>query len=81
MIASVLLDRSHVKKYDPRLMIVSGVESQYYTTSEVTAVFEDTLAKQVPRFLVKYQGVVDRLDTKKVRKIKDTYLELTKRNE
>ena len=57
------------------------VESQYYTTSEVTAVFEDTLAKQVPRFLVKCQGVVDRLDTKKVRKIRNTYLELTKRNE
>ena len=57
------------------------VESQYYTTSEVTSAFEDTLAKQVPRFLVKCQGVVDRLDTKKVRKIRNTYLELTKRNE
>lgn len=57
------------------------VKTQYYTTSDVSAVFEDTLVRQVPRLLVKCRGIVDRLDAKKVRKIRDTYADLIKRNE
>jgi uncharacterized protein (UPF0332 family) len=55
------------------------VESQYYTTSGIPAVFEDTLAKEVPRFLVKCQGIVNRLDAKKVQKIRDMFTEQVKR--
>jgi uncharacterized protein (UPF0332 family) len=57
------------------------VKSQYYTTSEVPAVFEDVLAKQVPQFLVKCRGIVDRLDTKKIQKIRKMYTESIKRKE
>jgi len=54
------------------------VESQYYTTSEIPAAFEDTLAHQVPRFLVKCRGIADRLDTRKIQKIRDLFTELVK---
>ena len=55
------------------------IESQYYTTSEIPAVFEETLAKQVPRFLVKCQGIVDRMDAKKIQTIRDLFAEQAKR--
>jgi uncharacterized protein (UPF0332 family) len=55
------------------------VESQYYTTSEIPAAFEDTLAKQVPHFLVKCQGIVDRMDAKKIQKIREIFTEQVKR--
>lgn len=55
------------------------VKTQYYTTSEVSVAFEEMLAKQVPRFLVKCRGIVDRLDTKKINKLRETYSELVKK--
>lgn len=55
------------------------VKTQYYTTSEVSVVFEEMLAKQVPRFLVKCRGIVDRLDTKKINRLRETYSELVKK--
>lgn len=55
------------------------VESQYYTSSEIPAAFEDALAKEVPRFLVKCRGISDRLDTRKIQKIRDLYTDLVKR--
>jgi uncharacterized protein (UPF0332 family) len=55
------------------------VESQYYTTSDVSDVFAETLAKQAPHFLVKCRGIVDRLDTKQIGKLRETYLDLVKK--
>ena len=40
--------------------------------SEVSGDFEDTLTQQVPRFLVKYRGIVDRLDAKQIGKLRET---------
>jgi uncharacterized protein (UPF0332 family) len=55
------------------------VKTQYYTTSDVSAAFENTLAKQVPHFLVKCRRIVDRLDAKKIRSIRDAYTERVKK--
>jgi len=55
------------------------VETQYYTTSEVSGDFEDTLTQQVPRFLVKCRGIVDRLDAKQIGKLRETFLERVKK--
>jgi uncharacterized protein (UPF0332 family) len=60
---------------------LARVKTQYYTTSDVSSAFDDTLDAEVPHLLVKCRGIVDRLDAKKVRKIRDTYAELVKRNE
>jgi uncharacterized protein (UPF0332 family) len=57
------------------------VKTQYYTTSDVSSAFEDTLVRQVPRLLVKCRGIVDHLDAKKIRRIRDRYAELVKRVE
>ena len=54
------------------------IETQYYTTSDVSVVFEKTLAKQVPHFLVKCRGIVNRLDAKQIKKLRETYSELVK---
>jgi uncharacterized protein (UPF0332 family) len=53
------------------------VETQYYTTSDVSAGFEETLVHEVPRFLVKCRGIVDRLNEKTIKKLRDEYLERT----
>lgn len=56
------------------------IKTQYYTTSDVSGEFEDTLVKQVPRFLVKCHGIVDRLDAKKIRNIRDAYTDRIKQD-
>jgi len=55
------------------------VKTQYYTTSDVSAEFEEILVKQVPRFLVKCRGIVDRLDLKEIQKIRKAYAERVKK--
>jgi uncharacterized protein (UPF0332 family) len=55
------------------------IETQYYTTSEVSAIFEEILKKQVPRFLVKCRGIVDRLNEKQIGNLREMYRELAKK--
>jgi uncharacterized protein (UPF0332 family) len=75
----VLMDYFSMEDYDMlERARQARIESQYYTTSEVSGAFEEVLVKQAPRFLVKCRGIVDRLDVKETARLRKRYLELVK---
>lgn len=49
------------------------VETQYYIASDVSEAYVGTLARQVPRFLVKCRGIVDGLKEKDVQALRQSF--------
>ncbi|MDN7024031.1 hypothetical protein FGU65_03845 [Methanoculleus sp. FWC-SCC1] len=47
------------------------VETQYYVASSVSETVSGTLSKRVPRFLVKCRSVIEGLDEKQVRRLRE----------
>lgn len=54
------------------------VETQYYISSDASGGFVDTLAQQVPRFLMKCRGIVDGLKEKEVQTLRQSFAGLIK---
>src|SRR3989339_1388217 len=68
----------------PELTLISDsmqarVDSQYYTNREVSEITIAEMIKQAPLFWVKCRGVVDKLDEKKVQKIRDNFRKFMKK--
>jgi uncharacterized protein (UPF0332 family) len=52
------------------------VETQYYVSGDVSGVYVDALAHQVPRFLVKCRGIVEGLKEKDVQALRRSFSSL-----